>query len=128
MIGVLKRDPIKKLRSALGEGKVNTSLVERKLYSYDATPIPIERAVPSAVIFPESKEDVVKLVEICYEENVPIFPRGAGSGLTGGAVPTVERGVVVSFERMNRFEIDLDNTTALVEPGVVTYEFQKHVA
>ena len=127
MIGVLKKDPIKKLRSALGEGKVNTSLVERKLYSYDATPIPIERAVPSAVIFPESKEDVGRLVEICYEENVPIFPRGAGSGLTGGAVPTVERGVVVSFERMNRFEIDLDNTTALVEPGVVTYEFQKHV-
>ena len=127
MIGVLKKDPVKKLRSALGEEKVNTSLVERKLYSYDATPIPIERAVPSAVIFPESKEDVVKIVEICYEENIPIFPRGAGSGLTGGAVPTVEKGVVVSFERMKRFEVDLDNTTALVEPGVVTYEFQQHV-
>ncbi|WP_457601398.1 FAD-binding oxidoreductase [Hydrogenivirga sp.] len=127
MFGVLKKDPIDRLEKALGRDKVNRSLVERKLYSYDATPIPIERAVPSAVVFPENKEDVALLVEVCYEENVPIFPRGAGSGLTGGAVPTSEKGVVVSFERMNRFEIDIDNASARVEPGVVTYEFQKHV-
>ncbi len=127
MLGVLKKDPIKRLTSALGKEKVNTSIVERKLYSYDATPIPIERAVPSAVIFPESREDVIKLVEVCYEENIPIFPRGAGSGLTGGAVPTRENGVVVSFERMTSFEVDVDNATAKVQPGVVTYDFQQHV-
>ncbi len=126
MFGI-KRDPIDRLVKALGREKVNTSLVERKLYSYDATPIPIERFVPSAVIFPTSREDVEKLVEVCYEENIPIFPRGAGSGLTGGAVPTTEKGVVVSFEKMNRFEVDLENTTAKVQPGVVTYEFQRHV-
>ncbi len=127
MLGVLKKDPIKRLTSALGKEKVNTSIVERKLYSYDATPIPIERAIPSAVIFPESREDVIKLVEVCYEENIPIFPRGAGSGLTGGAVPTRENGVVVSFERMTSFEVDVDNATAKVQPGVVTYDFQQHV-
>ncbi|NPA41246.1 MAG: FAD-binding protein [Aquificae bacterium] len=127
MLGVLKKDPIKRLISALGKEKVNTSIVERKLYSYDATPIPIERAIPSAVIFPESREDVIKLVEVCYEENIPIFPRGAGSGLTGGAVPTRENGVVVSFERMTSFEVDVDNATAKVQPGVVTYDFQQHV-
>jgi glycolate oxidase/D-lactate dehydrogenase len=116
-----------KLVEVLGREKVSTSLVERKLYSYDATPIPIERALPSAVVFPTSQEDVQKLVKICYEEEIPIFPRGAGSGLTGGAVPTLEKGVVVSFERMNRFQLNVDNATAVVEPGVITYQFQQEV-
>ncbi|MEJ7619945.1 MAG: FAD-linked oxidase C-terminal domain-containing protein [Aquificaceae bacterium] len=127
MFGVLRKKPIDKILEVLGKEKVNTSLVERKLYSYDATPIPIERALPSAVVFPESHEDVVKLVRVCYEEGVPIFPRGAGSGLTGGAVPTSERGVVVSFERMNRFEVNVDNATAEVQPGVITAHFQEYV-
>lgn len=127
MFGLLGKKPVDKLVEVLGKEKVSTSLVERKLYSYDATPIPIERALPSAVVFPTSQEDVQKLVKVCYEEEIPIFPRGAGSGLTGGAVPTLERGVVVSFERMNRFQIDVDNATAVVEPGVITYEFQQEV-
>ncbi len=127
MFGIAKKRGLDRLIDALGKEKVNTSIVERKLYSYDATPIPIERAIPSAVVFPESREDVVRLVEVCYEEEIPIFPRGAGSGLTGGAVPTSERGVVVSFERMNRFEVDVENATAKVQPGVVTYDFQRYV-
>jgi glycolate oxidase len=127
MFGLLSKKPVDKLIELLGREKVSTSLVERKLYSYDATPIPIERALPSAVVFPTSQEDVQKLVKVCYEEEIPIFPRGAGSGLTGGAVPTLEKGVVVSFERMNRFQIDVDNATAVVEPGVITYEFQREV-
>ena len=127
MLGILRKKPIDKLIEVLGKSKVNTSLVERKLYSYDATPIPIERAMPSAVVFPESHEDVVKLVKVCYEENIPIFPRGAGSGLTGGAVPTLERGIVVSFERMNRFEVNVDNATAEVQPGGITSQFQEYV-
>lgn len=127
MLGIIKRDPLSRLKKALGGEKVNTSIVERKLYSYDATPIPIERKVPSAVVFPESEADVIKLVEVCYEEGIPMFPRGAGSGLTGGAVPTSEKGVVVSFERMNKFKVDVDNATAYVEPGVVTHDFQRHV-
>jgi len=127
MFGLLSKKLVDKLVEVLGREKVSTSLVERKLYSYDATPIPIERALPSAVVFPTSQEDVQKLVKVCYEEEIPIFPRGAGSGLTGGAVPTLEKGVVVSFERMNRFQVDVDNATAVVEPGVITYEFQREV-
>lgn len=127
MFGLLSKKPVDKLIEVLGREKVSTSLVERKLYSYDATPIPIERALPSAVVFPTSQEDVQKLVKVCYEEEIPIFPRGAGSGLTGGAVPTLEKGVVVSFERMNRFQLNVDNATAVVEPGVITYEFQQEV-
>jgi len=126
MFGTLKRDPIKRLKSALGD-KVVTAPTERSLYSYDATPIPVERATPAAVVFPRGEEDVIRLVEICYEEKIPIFPRGAGSGLTGGAVPTSSRGVVVSFERMTNISIDLDNATATVQPGVVTYDLQRRV-
>lgn len=127
MLGILRKKPVDKLVEVLGKDKVNTSIVERKLYSYDATPIPIQRAVPSAVVFPESQEDVIRLVKVCYEEGIPMFPRGAGSGLTGGAVPTFEKGVVVSFERMNRFEVNVDNATAYVEPGVITAQFQEYV-
>jgi glycolate oxidase len=78
MFGLLSKKPVDKLIEVLGREKVSTSLVERKLYSYDATPIPIERALPSAVVFPTSQEDVQKLVKVCYEEEIPIFPRGAG--------------------------------------------------
>ncbi|WP_448588424.1 FAD-binding oxidoreductase [Thermocrinis sp.] len=127
MLGLLSKKPVDKLVELLGKEKVSLSLVERKLYAYDATPIPIERAIPSAVVFPTSEEDVQKLVKVCYEEEIPLFPRGAGSGLTGGSVPTLEKGIVVSFERMNRFSIDPDNATAMVEPGVITYEFQQAV-
>lgn len=127
MLNLLKKKPIDRLIEVLGKEKVKTSLVERKLYSYDATPIPVERAIPSAVVFPESHEDVVKLVKVCYEEEIPIFPRGAGSGLTGGAIPTLEKGVVVSFERMNKFEVNVDNATAEVQPGVITSQFQEYV-
>ncbi len=127
MLELLKKKPTDKLIEVLGKDKVITSPVERRLYSYDATPIPIERAMPSAVVFPKSHEDVEKLVEVCYQEEIPIFPRGAGSGLTGGAVPTSEKGVVVSFEKMNKFEVDVDNATATVQPGVITYEFQQYV-
>ncbi|MCS6875567.1 MAG: FAD-linked oxidase C-terminal domain-containing protein [Aquificaceae bacterium] len=127
MFGIVKKKPVEKLTEALGKEKVKEDTVNRRLYSYDATPIPIQRAMPSAVVFPESHEDVVKLVKVCYEEGIPIFPRGAGSGLTGGAVPTLEKGVVVSFERMNKFEVNVDNATAEVQPGVITAQFQDYV-
>ncbi|SHK56684.1 FAD-binding oxidoreductase [Thermocrinis minervae] len=127
MFAILKRDPVNRLRALLGDRKVNTSIVERKLYSYDATPIPIERSVPLGVVFPENKEDVIKLVEFCYEENIAIFPRGAGSGLTGGAVPTVEKSFVVSFEKMDSFKVDLENSVVYAEPGVVTAHLQEYV-
>jgi len=115
------------LKKALGEDRVREAPPDRLLYSYDATPIPLEKVKPSAVVFPRSREEVVKLVEVCYEENIPIFPRGAGTGLTGGAVPTDPRGVVVSFEKMDRFTVDRENATATLQPGVVTAVFQEEV-
>ncbi len=108
-------------------GRVKVDIVERVLYEKDATAIPIETKTPAAVIFPTSKEEVKKIVEILYNEGIPMIPRGAGSCLTGGAVGIRGDEVVISFEKMNRFRIDLDNATVVAEPGVVTYELQKAV-
>lgn len=117
---------LRKLKDALG-GKITYSMVERKLYSYDATAIPVKNITPIAVAFPENSEDIQILTQICYEEDIPIVPRGAGSGLTGGAIPIIEGSLVISLEKMNKFTVDIDNATAEVEPGVITSELQDYV-
>jgi glycolate oxidase len=89
------------------------------LYEYDGS---IEKARPEMVVFPRNTEDVSSIVKITAQWGVPIVGRGAGTGLSGGAIPR-EGGVVVSFARMNRIlEIDLENERAVVEPGVVNLD------
>ena len=89
------------------------------LYEYDGS---VEKGRPEMVVFPRSTEDVVAIVKITGEYGVPIVGRGAGTGLSGGAIPR-EGGVVVGFARMNRIlEIDLENERVLVEPGVVNLD------
>src|ERR1035441_2698254 len=89
------------------------------LYEYDGS---VEKGRPEMVVFPRSTDDVVAIVKITGEYGVPIVGRGAGTGLSGGAIPR-EGGVVVAFARMNRIlEIDLENERVLVEPGVVNLD------
>ncbi len=114
------------LRKELGE-RVKIDITHRVLYEKDATAIPVETKTPLAVIFPTTKEEVRKIVEILYAEGIPMIPRGAGSCLTAGAVGVRGDEVVISFEKMNRFKIDLDNATVYAEPGVITHELQKEV-
>jgi len=109
------------------DGRVKVDIVERVLYEKDATAIPIETKTPLAVIFPTKKEEVKRIVEVLYNEGIPMIPRGAGSCLTGGAVGYRGDEVVISFEKMNKFRIDLDNATVVAQPGVITYELQKAV-
>ncbi len=112
------------LKEILGEHKVLDDKMDRLLYSYDATRI---KMLPEVVVIPENKEEVQKIVKICYEEGIPVTPRGAGSGYTGGALP-VKGGVVVSFEKMDKIlEIDEDNAVARVQPGVITNRLQQAV-
>jgi FAD/FMN-containing dehydrogenases len=112
------------LKEAIGEHKVLDDEMDRMLYSYDATRLSFP---PDVVVIPESEEDVKKVVKICYEEGVPITPRGAGSGYTGGAIP-VKGGVLISFEKMDKILwIDEDNAVAKVQPGVITYRLQQAV-
>jgi glycolate oxidase len=89
------------------------------LYEYDGS---VEKGRPEMVVFPRSTEDVVAIVKITGEYGIPVVGRGAGTGLSGGAIPR-EGGVVVGFARMNRIlEIDLENERAVVEPGVVNLD------
>jgi glycolate dehydrogenase FAD-linked subunit len=80
-----------------------------------------------AVVLPGTTEEVAAVVRLCAEYRIPIVPRGAGTGYTGGAVPT-QGGIVISLERMNRIlEIDEANLLAVVEPNVITGDLQDAV-
>jgi glycolate oxidase len=86
------------------------------LYEYDAS---IDRGKPDIVVFPSSTEEVAEIVKIAARYRVPVVPRGAGTGLSGGAIP-ICGGIVIVFTRMNRIlEIDYVNMRAVVQPGLV---------
>ncbi len=94
------------------------------LYEYDGS---VDKARPELVVFPQSTEDVAAVVRIAIEHGIPIVGRGAGTGLSGGAIPRAG-GMVVSFARMNRIlGIELGNERALLEPGVVNLEITQAV-
>lgn len=80
---------------------------------------------PEIVLFPESTQEISEILKIANKYNTPITPRGAGSGLVGGAIPACG-GAILSLDRMNRIlEVDPDNFLAIVEPGVITDELNK---
>lgn len=83
--------------------------------------------VPEVVLKPETTEEVSKIMRFCYENNIPVTPSGARTGLSGGALP-IHGGVVLSMERFNKIiEIDEKNHQVTVEPGVITQVLQEAV-
>ena len=94
-------------------------------YSYDATRTRYE---PDAVIFPRDEQDVSNILKYCNDNLIIITARGAGSGFTGGALPA-NGGIILAMEKhMNKIlEIDTENMVAVVQPGVVNMDLQKHV-
>ena len=103
---------------------------EEKLepFSHDETPDPRYRHMPEAVVRPVSAEEVAAVLKLANRERVPVTPRGAGSGLSGGAVPA-HGGIVLLTGRMNRIlEVDRENMMVVVEPGVVTNDINGVVA
>lgn len=84
--------------------------------------------LPEAVVKPESTQEIWEIIALAQEHHFPVTPRGAGSGVVGGAVPLFG-GVVLSLEKMNRIiEIDRCNLSAVVEPGVITNDLCKTVS
>lgn len=91
---------------------------DRLAYSYDATPL--YQSLPDAVVQPADTEQVAAILRVCSRHRIPVVPRGSGTNLSAGTVP-VAGGVVVHLGRMNRIiEIDQENLTVTVEPGVTT--------
>jgi glycolate oxidase len=95
-------------------------------YSHDEAPVG-QRYMPLAVIKPSNTFEICGLLKIAHEERIPITPRGGGTGLSGGCTP-VKGGIVLSLERMNRIiQIDSENFTATVEPGVTLAELHQSI-
>src|SRR6266480_3712690 len=111
-----KAELVRELSALLGARYVLHTPYDLMLYEYDAS---IDRSTPDIVVLPASTEDVAAIVKIAAHHNIPVVPRGAGTGLSGGAIP-IYGGIVIVFTRMNRIlEVDYDNLRAVVQPGLV---------
>ncbi len=115
-----------RLRELLGDQYVFTDPESLEHYSHDETED--FRFFPDIVVKPGTAEEISQVVQLCNEYKIPLTPRGAGTGLSGGALP-IHKGVVLSMERFNKIiEIDERNFQATVETGVITQVFQEAVA
>ena len=115
---------VKILQDIVGKENVSTQKADLICYSYDATQ---QQYLPEAVVFPADAQEISLVMKMANAEKIPVFPRGAGSGFSGGSLPT-KGGIVLCTERLDRIlEIDEENLVAVVEPGVVTEQFQQAV-
>jgi glycolate oxidase len=115
------------IRSRLPDLRLLTDTIDREGYRSDETPY-LHAALPAAIALPTTTDQVAELVRICGELRVPIVPRGAGSGLSGGAAG-IEGGLTIAFTAMNRIlEIDRANLVAVVQPGVINAVLKAAVA
>ena len=121
---MLSTQIIEELKNIVGRENVATEKQDLLCYSYDATQMEF---LPDVVLFPANADEVSRVLKVANAQLVPVFPRGAGSGFSGGSLPR-GGGIVLVTTRMDKIlRIDEDNLIAEVEPGVVTEDFQKAV-
>lgn len=107
------------LREIVGEAHLLWRPEDLMLYEYDGLSA---EGLPDAVVFPSATSEVAQIVRLAARHRIPVIPRGAGTGLSGGAVVT-EGGIVVAFSRMKKIlEVDFENQRARVQPGVVNLD------
>ncbi|MFN2362996.1 MAG: FAD-binding oxidoreductase [Halarsenatibacteraceae bacterium] len=118
-------DILKELIDIVGEKNVLTDKAKIEAYSHDETPKEKYASFPEVVVLPSSTEEVSGVVKLANRELIPLTPRGAGSGLSGGAIPD-HGGIVISLEKMNKVvEYDFDNMMMVLEAGVITNDVQE---
>ncbi len=113
-------------KAIVGDIYVLTEADDLEKYSHDET----EDLVyyPQVVVKPQTTDQVSALLKLCNDNQIPVTPRGAGTGLSGGALP-VNKGLLIAMERFDKIiNIDEDNLQATVEPGVITEVFMDAVA
>ena len=107
---------VKKLSSLINPENVLSHADEIKPYETDA--LAAYTQTPLAVVLPENTEEVSKILKYCYEENIKVVPRGAGTGLSGGALP-LQDAVLLGLGKFNKIlEIDFENKCVVTQPGV----------
>jgi glycolate oxidase len=113
---------VREFEKLLGPASVLRRPEDLLLYEYDGS---VEKGRPNLVVFPDSTEGVSRIVKLAAIQHLPIVGRGAGTGLSGGALARTG-GVMLVFARMNRIlELDVENQRAVVQPGVVNYELTR---
>ncbi|WP_100332239.1 glycolate oxidase subunit GlcD [Bacillus xiapuensis] len=109
-----------KLAAIVGPENVDDSKAGRLVYSYDATPN--FQSLPDAVVSPRNTQEVAEIVKVCSKHKIPLVARGSGTNLCAGTCPT-QGGIVLLFKHMNQIlEIDEENLTVTVQPGVITLD------
>lgn len=118
---------VEALKTIAGKGSVFTDEEKLEAYSHDETDAAEYGHFPEVAVLPTSAEQVAAVVKLANKERIPITPRGAGSGLSGGAIPE-HGGIVISLEKMNKLlELDKANMVAVVEAGIVTNDLANTV-
>ncbi|MBP2641316.1 MAG: putative FAD-linked oxidoreductase [Firmicutes bacterium] len=116
---------LNELRNIVGKDYVMSEKEDMIIYASDAT---MFDHWPDAVVQPASRDEVVGIVKVAAKNNIPLTGRGAGTCLSGGAIP-LKGGIVVDMARMDRIrKIDAANKIAIVEPGVITFELASQAA
>jgi len=120
-------DILGRLKRIVGDQYVVTDEEKMEPYSHDEVAEEAYAHMPDVVVKPRTAREIAEIVKLANEKKIPITPRGAGSGLSGGAVPLFG-GILLSVERMNEIlEIDTENMMVVVEPGVVTNEINEKI-
>lgn len=119
------REVITGLRAIAGRDAVLDRPEDLMLYEYDGG---VRKSTPGAVVFPESAQQVSQIMRLAGAAGIPVVARGAGTGLSGGAISQAG-GIVIAMSRMNRIlEVDVENERAVVQPGVVNLQLSEHVS
>ncbi|MBX6394362.1 MAG: FAD-binding protein [Alicyclobacillaceae bacterium] len=122
----VRRKLVEELARIVGPKNVLSN--PHELVAYECDGYTVQRGLPSAVVFPQDTEQVAAVVRYLHREKIPFVPRGAGTGLSGGAI-AVHGEVVVNLVRMNKIlHIDYENRYAIVQPGVVNRKLSQVVA
>ncbi len=115
---------VKRLAGLVGASHTLSAGGDLRNYQYDGS---VDQALPEVVVLPGSAEEIAAVVAACNERGYPYVARGAGTGLSGGAVPEMG-GVVIATARLNHIlEIDVENRLAIVEPGVINADISAAV-
>ncbi|WP_100398997.1 FAD-binding oxidoreductase [Bacillus sp. FJAT-44742] len=114
--------------AAIAGGADSILYHKEDLLAYDCDGFVIHKHLPKAVVFPKNTEEVAELVKYCSANNLPFLARGAGTGLSGGAIP-VNGEVVISLVRMKKLlSVDLENRRAVVEPGYINLKLTNSIS